>query len=161
MTSARLAILTRALGAAALLVVGLDHLEQLTVGHYSAIPTIGTLFALNFASATIVAGALVVPWRRLSARAARIVPRLLAAGGIGIAAGSIAGLLISESGGLFGFQEVGYRGALVLALGLEAATLVLLSAYLAVTTSRPRRAWAAGATGARGRPARRTRAAGR
>ena len=31
-------------GALALLGIGRDHLEQLTAGHYAAIPTIGTLF---------------------------------------------------------------------------------------------------------------------
>jgi hypothetical protein len=132
----RLAAWTRLLGAAALLGVGLDHLDELSAGHYSAIPTIGTLFALNFASATLVAGGLVVPWQRLGGLAGRLAPRLLAAGGIGIAAGSLAGLLVSESTGLFGFMETGYRGAIVFAIGLDVAALVLLSAHLAVAASR-------------------------
>jgi hypothetical protein len=49
------ALLARYLGAAALLAVGLDHLEQRSAAHYAAIPTIGTLFLLNFVSATVLA----------------------------------------------------------------------------------------------------------
>ena len=39
-----MALFARYIGAAALLAVGLDHLEQRTAAHYAAIPTIGTLF---------------------------------------------------------------------------------------------------------------------
>jgi hypothetical protein len=52
--------------------------------------------------------------------------------GIGIAAGSLAGLLVSESGGLFGFMEQGYREAIVLSIVLEVATIVLLGMFLAL-----------------------------
>ncbi len=125
-----MARLTRYLGAAALLAVGLDHLEQRTVAHYAAIPTIGTLFLLNFVSATVVAVGLALPLERLGGPAARL-PALLALGGVGIAAGSIAGLLISETSGLFGFTEYGYRSAIVLSLVFEGAAIALLGAYLA------------------------------
>ena len=108
------AICSRYLGALALLGVGLDHLEQSFVEHYSAIPTIGTLFALNFAAAVLLAGGLAAPVDRLRGRAGRIALPLLSAGGIAVAAGSLAGLLISESSGLFGFMEVGYRPAILL-----------------------------------------------
>jgi hypothetical protein len=43
---------------------------------------------------------------------------------------SLAGLLVSEQAGLFGFMEPGYRPAIMLSLGLEAATIVLLGAHL-------------------------------
>jgi hypothetical protein len=43
----------RALGALAVLVVGAIHLQQY-LKLYSAIPTIGTLFVLNFAGATAI-----------------------------------------------------------------------------------------------------------
>ena len=132
----RLATATGRLGAAALLGVGLDHLEQAVVAHYSAIPTIGTLFLANFVSATLVACGLAAPWQRLGGRAGRFAPPLLAVAGIGIAAGSLAGLLISESTGLFGFMETGYRSAIVLAIGLDVAVLVLLGAHLG-TSRRP------------------------
>jgi hypothetical protein len=126
-----MALLARYLGAAALLAVGLDHLEQRSAAHYAAIPTIGTLFLLNFVSATVVAIALALPLQRLGGRAGRLLPALLALSGVGIAAGSVAGLLISETTGLFGFMEDGYRSAIVLSLLLESATIVLLGSYLA------------------------------
>jgi len=56
---------------------------------------------------------------------------LLALSGVGIAAGSVAGLLISETTDLFGFMEDGYRSAIVLSLLFEGATIVLLATYLA------------------------------
>jgi hypothetical protein len=121
---------TRYAGAAALLAVGLDHLDQYAVQHYSAIPTIGALFFMNFVSAAVVAVALAAPVERLSRRYGQHIVSLLALGGIGIAAGSIAGLLISEGSGLFGFMESGYRGAIVLSLALEAAAILLLAAFV-------------------------------
>ena len=124
---------TRYLGAVALLGVGLDHIEQFAVDHYSAIPTIGTLFALNFASAVLVACGLAAPAQRLRGRAGRVAVPLLSIGGIAIAAGSLAGLLASESTGLFGFMETGYRPAIVLSVALDVATIVLPIAYVAVT----------------------------
>jgi hypothetical protein len=122
--------LARYLGALALLGVGVDHIEQYYVDSYSAIPTIGTLFALNFASATLVTLALVTPFRRVAGLWTDAVLALLAVGGIGVAAGSLAGLLISEGGGLFGFMEQGYREAIVISIVLEAATIVLLGVFL-------------------------------
>jgi hypothetical protein len=126
-----IARLGRYLGALALLGVGVDHIQQYSADSYSAIPTIGTLFALNFASATIVGVALVAPVRRLAGRWAEAVLAVLAVGGIGIAAGSLAGLLISESSGLFGFMEQGYRAAIVTSIVLEGVTMFLLGTFLA------------------------------
>jgi hypothetical protein len=127
----------RYLGALALLGVGADHLEQFSVDSYSVIPTIGTLFALNFASATLIAGALLAPVQRLPGRVGRFAVPTLALAGTGVALASLAGLLISETGGLFGFMETGYRPAIVLAMAIEAAAVVLLGAHL-VLTARPR-----------------------
>src|SRR5919202_839178 len=62
----------------------------------------------------------------------------LARSGIGIAAGAVAGLLISETTGLFGFMEDGYRSAIVLSLMFERATIVLLGTYLAYSLIRSR-----------------------
>ena len=126
------AVAARYLGAAALLGVGLNHLDQYSAEHYSAIPTIGTLFALNFASAALIAAALPAPVQRLPGRAGRLALPLLSAAGIAVAAASIAGLLLSESTGLFGFMEVGYRPAILLSIALEAATIALLSIHLAL-----------------------------
>jgi hypothetical protein len=128
---------TRYLGAAALLAVGLDHLEQRTVDHYAAIPTIGTLFALNFAAAALLASGLAAPAHRLPGRAGRAAVPLLSLGGIGVAAASLAALIVSEHGGLFGFMERGFRPALALSVALELATIVLLSVALALSARAP------------------------
>jgi hypothetical protein len=136
---ATVARLARYLGALALLGVGVDHIEQYYLDSYSVIPTIGTLFVLNFAAATLVSVALAAPLRRLAGRRADAVLAVLAVGGIGIAAGSLAGLLVSERTGLFGFMEQGYRSAITTSIVLEAATIVLLGLFLAATFSnRPR-----------------------
>ena len=121
----------RVLGALALLGTAADHLEELTAGHYAAIPTIGTLFWLDVISATVLATALLVPARRLPGRAGRAVPALAALGGILVAGGSLVGLLVSEQTPLFGFMEFGYRPAIVIAIACEAAAVLLLGADLA------------------------------
>jgi hypothetical protein len=126
------AVAARYLGAAALLAVGLDHLEQFSAEHYSAIPTIGTLFALNFASAALIAAGLAAPVQRLPGRAGRLAVPVLGLAGIGVAVGSLAGLLLSENTGLFGFMETDYRPAILLSIGLEATTIALLGVHLAL-----------------------------
>ena len=45
-------VVARIAGGVALLVVGGIHLEQYTAGHFSVVPTIGTLFLVNFVAAT-------------------------------------------------------------------------------------------------------------
>jgi hypothetical protein len=126
----RLALATRYLGALALLAVGLDHLQQYAEDSYSVIPTIGTLFALNFASASLITAGLFAPVQRLPGRAGRLAVPLLALSGIGVAAGSLAGLFVSETSGLFGFMETGYRSAIVVSIVLEIVTIALLGAHL-------------------------------
>jgi MFS family permease len=117
-------------GALALLAVGLDHLQQYAEDSYSVIPTIGTLFLLNFASASVIAAGLAAPVHRLPGLGGRLAIPALACSGIGVAAGSLVGLLVSESSGLFGFMETGYRSAIVVSIVLEVATIVLLGAHL-------------------------------
>jgi hypothetical protein len=117
-------------GAFALLAVGVDHLQQYKAESYSAIPTIGTLFLLNFISAAVLAVGLTAPLERLPGRVGRLAIPLLAAGGIGLAVGSLAGVIVSESTGLFGFMETGYRSAIVVSISLEVATILLLLAHL-------------------------------
>jgi hypothetical protein len=128
---------SRYLGAAALLGVGIDHIQQYAGAEYSVIPTIGTLFVLNFAAATLVAIALCLPIER-AGRRGRQVLGCLAALGIGVAAGSLAALLVSEHTPLFGFMEYGYRQAIVISIVLESVASVLLGAYLIGTVRRPR-----------------------
>jgi hypothetical protein len=132
-----MALWTRYLGALALLAVGVDHLEAFLVDSYSVIPTIGTLFALNFASAVGVASGLAAPAQRLRGRAGQLALPLLSVAGVGIAAGSLGALLVSETVGLFGFMETGYRPAILVSIGLDVATIVLLGAHLAASRTRP------------------------
>ena len=127
----RIARWARHLGALSILAVGVDHIEQYSVDSYSAIPTIGTLFLLNFVSAVPVALGLAAPLRRVAGRWANAMWALLALSGLGMAVGSLAGLLISESGGLFGFMERGYREAVALSVGFEVAAIAFLGVFLA------------------------------
>ena len=128
------AVATRYLGAAALLGVGLDHLEQYSTEHYSAIPTIGTLFALNFVSAALIAGALAHPCNGCPAAPGGSRCRCSAPAGSASRPAPLAGLLLSESTGLFGFMEVGYRPAIVLSLVLEATAASLLVAHVCLVS---------------------------
>jgi predicted lipoprotein with Yx(FWY)xxD motif len=127
-----LTVWTRYLGAAGVLAVGLDHLVELWTDHYAAIPTIGPLFAANFWAAALIACGLVAPVERLPGRAGAVAAPLLALGGTGLAAGSLAGLLVSERTTLFGFTETGYRPAVVLAIALDVLTIASLATHLAV-----------------------------
>ena len=120
----------RYLGAAALLGVGIDHIQQYFGASYSAIPTIGTLFALNFVSAVLLAAGLIAPVERLFPRAGKPILGFLAASGIGVAMGSLLALLVSEQTALFGFREYGYRQAIVISIVLEVATMLLLGGFL-------------------------------
>jgi hypothetical protein len=64
---------------------------------------------------------------------------MLALGGIGIAAASLVGLVVSENASLFGFMDHGYRPAVIAAIAAEAATILALSAYLVLAgVRRPR-----------------------
>lgn len=124
-------LILRYAGAACLLGLGAGHLQQDLGASYSMVPTIGTLFALNFASATVVGLALLAPVERLAGRHARPALALLAASGIAIGASSLAALLVSETWGLFGFMEFGYRGVIVLLMALEAGAVCFLAGFLA------------------------------
>ena len=132
-TIARVAV---GLGALSVLATGVAHLQQYYSADYSTVPTIGPLFLLNFVSATILAVGLVAPLGRVAGRYADAVRALFAAGGIGIAVLSLAGLFISESSGLFGFVEHGYRTAIVLAIVAEVAATVFLLTFLAASGRR-------------------------
>jgi hypothetical protein len=118
----------RVLGALAVLVVGAVHLEQYFAVHFNVVPVIGPLFALNFAGAVLIAVGLLLPLGRSHV--------LLALAGIGLAASSFVFLMISEHQRLFGFEEYGYRTAIVISLAAEAAAVALLGGYLAVRASR-------------------------
>lgn len=51
----------RYLGALAVLATGVAHIEQYAVDNYSTVPTIGTLFLLNFIAAIVIAVGLIAP----------------------------------------------------------------------------------------------------
>jgi hypothetical protein len=126
----------RALGALATLAVGAVHLQQY-LKLYSEVPTIGTLFVLNFAGATVIGLALLAPIERL---VGRLAVALLAVAAIGLAATSFAFLLISEHTPLFGFMEPGYDPPGIAAARVsEIATVVLLGAFLVAHTIQRRR----------------------
>jgi hypothetical protein len=121
---------SRYLGALAVLATGIAHIEQYSVDDYSTVPTIGTLFLLNFIAAIVIAVGLMAPLRRVTGRYTDLVRAVIAVGGIGLGVLSLAALFISESSGLFGFVEHGYRMAIVVAIVAEAAAIVFLTAFL-------------------------------
>ena len=131
--SPRLRLVLRVLGALLLLFVGLDHYYQYSVQSYSVIPTIGTLFLLNFVSASAIGLLLLLPLERISPRFAGPAIRVAAVGGFSIAASSLVALLVSEQTKLFGFMESNYRPAILVAIASEAAAAVVL-ALLAFST---------------------------
>jgi hypothetical protein len=120
----------RALGALAMLAVGAVHLQQY-VWLYSAIPTIGTLFVLNFAGATAIGLGLLAPLETvLGRRWGSAAVGSLALAGIGLAATAFAFLAIAEQTPLFGFMEPGYDPTAILVSRIaEAVTVVSLGAY--------------------------------
>ena len=122
--------IARVLGALALLLIGSVHFQQYEFDFYSSIPTIGSLFLANFVAATALGLFLLSPIR-LGGRAGAVLDRVAAIAGVGLAAGGLVSLLISEHTSLFGFTEHGYRFAIVLALTSEALAIVLLTLFLA------------------------------
>ncbi len=135
----------RGAGALALIAMGALHLQQYYDAGYSALPTIGTLFVLNFIGGVGLGLALLLPLERLPGAAGAIAVPLLALLGSAMAATSIAFLLISEQTPLFGFLETSKTVALTAALVAEALATGTLGALAAATLrpSRPRRLRAA------------------
>jgi hypothetical protein len=141
-------------GALGLLATGADHLQQYTANQFSTVPTIGTLFLMNFIGATVLGVGLLLPMNRIAhrladsrrlagsrrlAHAQRVAdPRrladqiraVLALAGVGLATTSLIGLWISETSSLFGFTDHGFRPAIVAAIVAESVTIVALSVYL-------------------------------
>jgi hypothetical protein len=110
--------------------VGAVHLHQYN-DLYSAIPTIGTLFVVNFVGAVVLGVGLLMPFERLSRRWGAAFVAALALGGIALAAVSYIFLLIAERRPLFGFMEPGYNPAAIRASQVsEIATVALLGVYL-------------------------------
>jgi hypothetical protein len=134
-----LASLAMIVGALAVIATGADHLEEYTENYFSTVPTIGTLFLLNFIAATVVGVGLLLPLGRIAKGFVAPLRALLAVSGIAITATSLVALWISEHSSLFGFSDHGYRPAIIVGIVAEAIAVVALSAYLALTDVRPRR----------------------
>jgi hypothetical protein len=123
----------RILGAVLILFVGVDHYYEYAVDDYSVLPTIGTLFLLNFISASVVGLALLAPLERIFHRFGRAVLELATLSGVGIAATSLVALLVSEQTPLFGFMEQNYRPAIIIALASESAAALCLGILFALS----------------------------
>lgn len=132
--------LTAVAGALGVLATGADHLEEYSANHFSTVPTIGTLFLLNFIGSLVIAAGLLVPLRGMAPRSVRLVRMSSALAGISLAAFSLIGLWISETSSLFGFTDSGTRPAILAAIAAEVFTVVFLSAYLALSRGRGSRA---------------------
>jgi hypothetical protein len=129
-------LVVRSVGALSLLAVGAVHLQQY-FSLYSAIPTIGTLFVLNFVGATVIGLGLLAPVERLLGRAGNPVVSLLALAGAGQAATAFAFLLVSERTPLFGFMEPGYDPPAIMASrAAELVTVVLLGSLFVARFAR-------------------------
>jgi hypothetical protein len=128
--------LVRAAGGVALLAVGAVHLEQYTAGHFSVVPTIGSLFLVNFVAATVLGLWLLVPVRGGYRPVRLAFDSAVALAGLGVAAGAFVALLISEAQPLFGFMEQGYRIEIIIALASEAVAIVLLSVFVGLAYRR-------------------------
>jgi hypothetical protein len=123
---------TRYLGAVSILIVGAVHAQQYYGAYFSVVPTIGTLFLLSFIGSAVTGVALIAPLRRFGRHVGDLVLVLAALGAIGIAAGSLVSLLVSEYTPLFGFMESGYRLAIVLAIVFDVLTTVFLGVFVAL-----------------------------
>jgi hypothetical protein len=136
-------LVPRILGALALVVSGVVHLQQY-LGPYRAIPTIGVLFLADFAAAIAIGAALLGPLERLAGRRPGSVLAIVTASGIALALGSLVMLTISQHTPLFGFQEPGYDPAAIqLSRWSEVAAVLLLGASLVArfATKTPKRRW--------------------
>jgi len=132
------AVTARYLGAVSIVLVGVVHAQQYYDAYFSVVPTIGPLFLLSFIGAGIVGAILIAPVQRLGHRLGSALLVLAALGGIGIAVGTFASLLISEYTPLFGFMESGYRLAVWLTLLFDVMSTVFLGVFIAAIAPRLR-----------------------
>lgn len=128
--------LSLVVGALAVIATGADHLDEYVANGFSTVPTIGTLFLLNFIASALVGVGLLLHMRRLAKRFAAPLRALLALAGIAIGASSLVALWISESSSLFGFTDYGFRPTIVAAIVAESIAVLALSTYLALDSPR-------------------------
>jgi hypothetical protein len=106
-----------ALGALLLLGEGAVHVQQY-VSEFNDVRWIGPLFLANAVAVVVVtiAGMTLPRIRRLAALA-----------GVVISAVALGSLIVSYGTGLFGWQEVGFRTPVALAMVTEAGAVILLA----------------------------------
>lgn len=134
----RLAV-PRLLAAGSLLAIGAVHLQQYIVRYYRVIPTIGPLFLLNFIAATVLGLYFLVPARARVSRVRLLADTTVALSGMGVAAGGLVALIISEHAPLFGFMEHGYRFAIVFTIASEVVAILTLGIFLALSFAASRK----------------------
>jgi hypothetical protein len=134
----RLAV-PRLIAAASLLAIGAVHLQQYIVQDYRVIPTIGPLFLLNFIAATVLGLYFVVPARARVSRVRLLADTTAALSGMGVAAGGLAALIVSEHTPLFGFMEHGYRFAIVFTIASEVVAILALGIFLGLSLAATRK----------------------
>lgn len=111
--------LIRMLAAVLLLIGGAIHFGLWRTS-YRHIPNVGKLFLVNSAASILIAAALV--FRR---------DLLVALSAAGLAVGSLIGLTLSRTVGLFGFMEVGLTQAALQTIAAEVGVLVAVGLILA------------------------------
>ena len=126
----RAVLAARLLGALAVLATGAIHLHEYE-GLYGPVPTIGTLFLLNFIGATAIGVSLLAPVERIGGRRGGALVALIAVAGVGLAAMSFVFLKISQHTPLFGFMEPGYDPpGITASQWAEIATVAFLGIFL-------------------------------
>ena len=91
-------LVTRLLGAVAVLVIALIHLQAYG-GPYSAVPTIGELFLLNVAAAAVIGVTLLAPLEHVLGRRSAVAVVLVTTAGIALALVSLLMLVLAEAPG--------------------------------------------------------------
>jgi hypothetical protein len=134
----RLAI-PRLVAAGSLLAIGAVHLQQYIVRDYRVIPTIGPLFLLNFIAGTVLGLYFLVPARARVSRVRLLADTAAALSGVGVAAGGLVALIVSEHTLLFGFMEHGYRFAIVFTIASEVVAILALGIFLALSLTATRK----------------------
>ena len=105
----------RVTGAAALLAAAAVHIAQL-VSIFHAVPWVGPLFAADAVASTVLAGLLFGRHWRVAAALGALV-----------SAGALAGLALSSTVGLFGWQEAVLRPSVKIAIGSELVAIAALA----------------------------------
>lgn len=120
-TSRAIASIAYAAGAVLLAAVAAVHLQQFAHLDYG-VSWIGPLFiALAAVCVLVIAGLAYAPTRRLAALA-----------GVAVSVLALGGLVVSYGQGLFGWQEVGFRTPIAVAVVSEVLAVILLALGLTV-----------------------------